>query len=369
MGLYRRGKIYWFSIQYQGKRIQRSLKTDNKKLAERIYAKVLCEIVEGRYYETVKARQYTFDEMMGRFMKEYAVQREVSTQKRYLSSFRNLNKHFKGMRLSDITPKVIASYMELRKSEGVAPATINRDLALLSKAFNLAIKQWEWCKINPCSQVQRERENNKIDRWLTEEEEKKLLEGAKGYLNGQLVDIIILALNTGMRQSEILNLRWQDVDLFRKIITVRKTKNKVPKVIPLNQSAYKLLLRRNKVVNMPGYVFATRNGTRISKRNLHREFVNALKKAEITNFRFHDLRHTFATRLVQSGIDLYSVARLLGHRDITTTQRYAHHSPESLRSSVEVLDKCYNSVTIKGAKIDGIAENRLKSSSPLSSAG
>ena len=153
-------------------------------------------------------------------------------------------------------------------------------------------------------------------------------------------------LTIPVRQGEILNLKWQDIDFSRRVITVHKTKNKDPKVIPLNNTAIEILSGKSRVVTISGYVFSTQNGTMISRWNLQREFKHALRKAEIENFRFHDLRHTFATRLVQSGIDLYTVSKLLGHRDITTTQRYAHHYPESLRSGVEVLDKCYKSATI-----------------------
>ncbi len=346
MGLYRRGKTYWFSIQYESKRIHQSLNTDNKRLAEKLYSKVITDMVEGRYFERAEAKKHSFDELMDKFMQEYAVNREESTRSRYVSARNNLGKYFKGYNLADVSPKSLSSYVQFRKDEGVKTATINRELALLSKAFNLALKQWEWCNDNPCSRIQREPENNTIDRWLTPEEDARLLNGAEGYLNDQLVEIIIFSLNTGMRQGEILNLKWKDVDLNRKVVAVQKTKNKDPKVIPLNQTAHDMLALKSKVVSISGYVFSTMNGTKISRWNLKREFKNALKKACITNFRFHDLRHTFATRLVQSGVDLYRVAKLLGHRDVSTTQRYAHHHPESLRSSVEILDKCYKSVTI-----------------------
>ncbi len=155
-----------------------------------------------------------------------------------------------------------------------------------------------------------------------------------------------MALNTGLRQAEILDLKWKDVDFYRKVIAVQKTKNKDPKVVPLNQTVSDMLQLKSKVLNISDYVFSTMNGTKISRWNLKREFDNALRKASIKNFRFHDLRHTFATRLVQSEADLYRVAKLLGYRDVSTTQRYAHHCPESLRSSVEILDKCYKCVTI-----------------------
>lgn len=223
---------------------------------------------------------------------------------------------------------------------------------MLSKAFSLAHKRWEWVRENPCSKVQKESENNRIDRWLTDDKEERLIKGCEGYLNGQLTDIVLVALNSGLRQGEILNLKWSDIDLFRKTITVMKTKNKDPKIIPMNDIIYDILKIKGKVINMSGYIFATANGSRILASNLQREFGNAMKKAGIENFRFHDLRHTFATRLVQASVDIYTVAKLLGHRDISTTQRYAHHCPESLRSSVKLLDKFRDKISPKLAQSD-----------------
>jgi integrase len=346
MGLYRRGKIFWFTIMQDGKRIQVSTKTDNRKLAENIYAKAKTQIAESKWFE-IEARLHTFDEMMERFMKEHAPKREPTTQKRYSSILKHLSAFFNGLTLAEITPKVITAYMENRKKERASIATCNREFSMLSKAFNLAWKQWEWCKDNPCSRIQKEPENNKVDRWLLPEEEVRLLKESEVYLNGQLAEIIKIALYTGMRQSEIMNLKWSDIDLFRKVISVTKTKNKDPKTLPMNQTVYEIFLKKSKVISLSGYVFGTGNGTMVRTRNMLREFYKALKKARITNFRFHDLRHSFATRLVQAGVDLYSVAKLLGHRDITTTQRYAHHCPESLRQSVNILDNCYNFATVK----------------------
>jgi len=338
MGLYRKGNFYWYSIQFKGRRIHESLKTDNKRLASKIYSKILVDMIEGRYFEKQEAKKHLLEELMDKFMKEHAVKREASTRMRYVTIKKNLERFFKGMTLLEITPRTISDYMQTRKNDGVSVATINREVGVLSKAFNLAMKQWEWCGSNPCSRISREPENNTIDRWLTQDEEQRLISGAKGYLNRQLTEIIVIALNTGMRQGEILNLKWQDIDFSRKVITVHKTKNKDPKVIPLNNTAIKIFSGKSRVVTISGYVFATQNATMISRWNLQREFKNALRKAEIENFRFHDLRHTFATRLVQAGVDLYSVAKLLGHRDISTTQRYAHHCTESLRPSVELLE-------------------------------
>jgi integrase len=163
----------------------------------------------------------------------------------------------------------------------------------------------------------------------------------EGRLNGQLKDIIILALNTGMSQEEILKLQWQNVDLFRKTITTTREKTRETRTMPINNTVLELLKQRIKVraINGNGCVFFNNVGNIIDAGKLKKVFIKTVKDAGIKNFRSHDLRHTFATRLVQKGIDLYKVAKLLGHADISTTQRYAHHYPELLRDGVEILDR------------------------------
>jgi integrase len=326
------------SFTYDRRQCHRSTGTRDRKLAEKIYAKVITQIVEGKWFEFDESQQKTFEDLMSRFMKEYAPTKEPTTQKRYHAALGHLQEFFKGLTLAEITPKVISEYMYQRRQAGAAASTINKEYNMLSKAFNLAWKQWEWCNSNPCSRVPREKNDAYVTRWLTVEEEQRLMVAAQGYLNGQMPEIITVALHTGMRLGEILNLKWKDIDLFRKTITVLKTKNKDPKTIPMTDTVFALLQAKAKVISMSGYLFTTQNGTKIRARNLQREWYKVMARAKIENFRFHDLRHTFATRLVQSGVDLYTVAKLLGHRDISTTQRYAHHYPESMRPFIKNLD-------------------------------
>ena len=110
--------------------------------------------------------------------------------------------------------------------------------------------------------------------------------------------------------------------------------------MPLNKAAFNLLCRKSeeKVRSVKGIVFVSNAGTKIDASNLRRDYNKTLEKAEIEDFKFHDLRHTFATRLAQKGVDLYKISKLLGHKDIRMTQRYAHHCPESLRVGVEILE-------------------------------
>jgi integrase len=151
--------------------------------------------------------------------------------------------------------------------------------------------------------------------------------------------MIWFTLNTGMRQGEILNLQWQDVDFARGVLMVMQSKNGTRRTIPLNATVYELLAAKQATTGAArGPVFRTPLGNELQVRYLVREFCEARDRAGIPDFRFHDMRHTFATRLVQRGVDLYKVQRLLGHKTSLMTQRYAHHSPESLREGVNVLD-------------------------------
>lgn len=343
MGLYRRGKTYWFSITHQGKRIQQPLKTDNKRLAQKLYAKVVTDIVEGRYFEKIEAQSHTFEQLRDRYMTEHSrVNKTERSSIRDESLFRHLSGFFGGMTLAEVKPARISEYKSLRRSEGAKTATIARELEVLRHALNLAIREWEWLDRNPFEKVKIEKPNNKIERWLSIEEQKRLIGESPEWLR----EIIVFALNTGLRQSEILLLKWQQIDLSRRILTLTDAKNKERRSIPLNRTVLELLGSKGRVRHISGYVFTSYAGTRIDARNLLRAFYAARKRAKLEDLRFHDLRHTFATRLVQAGVDLYVVKQLLGHKTITMTMRYAHHYPESLRAGVEVLDNCYNSATL-----------------------
>ena len=348
----RKGSDIWrINIRHDGKKIQKSLKTSNKKLAKTIEAKLLAEIVEGTYYEKLIGRKKTFKDLIDKFLKVHAPKVSDSMQKSYSTSLNHLDPYFGKANLLSITPRNISKYKMLRNDEGAAPATINRELAMLSKAFSLAVKEWEWLKDNPVSKVPREKEDNERDRWLTAGEEVSLLENSPEWLR----EIILFNLHTGLRQDELLSLTWDRVYMMRKAILIKETKNGKPRTIPLNKIALDILECKAKVLSFKSkIVFHGKAGTKIDKHNLRRAFVIAMERAGIEDFRFHDLRHTFATRLAQSGIDLYKISQLLGHKDIKTTQRYAHHCPDSLRNGVEVLETdCKMTAVAKEAAISG----------------
>lgn len=234
---------------------------------------------------------------------------------------------------SDVTPQDIERRLSELDQAGLKPATLNRYRALLSLTYSIAMRNGK-VSANPARLVRLRKENNARVRFLTTEEEtalrSKILET---YRYGEAE--FDLALNTGMRRGEQYRLRWQDVNLKTGIITIPRSKHGEKRHIPVNSAARAALetlwLRRT----APGYVCA---GTEAERgRDWRRWFEEAIKKAEIANFRWHDLRHTFASRLVMAGVDLRSVQELLGHKTIAMTVRYSHLAPTHLQEAVERL--------------------------------
>ena len=346
--MFKRAGVWWTCIRHNGRKIQKSLETPDKKLAQDIEAKIRTEIVEGSYFEKLVGRNKTFGDMMDKFMAEHAPTVSENTQRSYTTSLKFLLPHFGDSNLISISPKMISRYKVLRKGDGVKPATVNRELAMLSKAFSLAAKEWEWLKDNPVSRVSKEKENNARDRWLSKDEEKRLLDNSPEWIK----QIIIFSLNTGLRLGELTGLEWSRVDISNKTILIDNSKNGEQRTIPLNKYALDVVKQRLRVKSLKyDYVFINRYSWKINPNSLRDAFRKILRKVEITDFRLHDLRHSFATRLTQADVDLYKISKLLGHKDIKMTQRYAHHCPDSLREGVEVLDVDYNLTTVEENEI------------------
>jgi integrase len=193
--------------------------------------------------------------------------------------------------------------------------------------FNKAI-EWEMMQSNPMKKVKLLKENNERLRYLSQEQIKDLYENRCDHLK----PIVLTALYTGMRRGEILKLKWEDVDFDQKIIFVRNSKNGQLREIPMNN----LLVNELKNIKFKSpYVFCNENRKPFG--SVRKSFDSALRRAGIEDFCFHDLRHTFASHLVMSGVDLLTAKELLGHMTIKMTLRYAHLSPFHKSAAVESL--------------------------------
>lgn len=236
--------------------------------------------------------------------------------------------------IADIKPADIERLKVLIVQEKKnSKSTFNRYFASLKKAFNLAIINHKLNLLSPCKLVKAFPEDNYKTRYLTEDEEQRLMKELPPYLK----PIVICALTTGLRKSNILNLKWESIDFKMNFIEILKQENKGHKKIQIPLSK-KFKAELEKIgIKKSGYVFMShRTGTHYNK--IDNGFREALKRAGIENFRFHDLRHTAATRLVAKGVDIQTVKELLAHSSIVTTQRYNHPTPENMKKAIDILD-------------------------------
>jgi len=239
--------------------------------------------------------------------------------------------HFGKMDLREISSFHVEAYRAKRLKQGIRKSTTNREMALLKKIFNLSIN-WGYCELNPLLKITLFSEKDNLrERVLSPEEELPLMER----LPAQIRPIVITALSTGMRKNEILNLKWENVDLESRLIRVVGTKSGKNRQIPMNERLFALFQSLKKQAPS-AYVFPNPK-TGKPYQGIKRSFQKACREAGIENLRFHDLRHTFGTRLIQSGADIVTVQTLLGHHSVVITQRYTHTNSEQTRQAVDLL--------------------------------
>lgn len=287
------------------------------------------EIVENKFLDIRKEKKIKFEDFADEFFDQYCKVHNALDGQASVSNIRALKRYFAGKYLQEITPQSIEKFKAERLEE-VNPATVNRALACLKSLFNRAIDWEKYDKANPVKKVKFLKENNHRLRFLEKEEITKLINNC----GEQLKPIVILAVNTGMRRGEILNLKWKDIDLKRELIYLYKTKSGEKREIPINAQVKDAI---NNFSRNPEseYVFCRKDSLHIY--DVRKPFCTAVKKSGLTNFRFHDLRHTFGSQLVMSGVDLNTTRELLGHKSLEMTLRYAHLSPNHKKRAVDVL--------------------------------
>ncbi|GAB4490111.1 MAG: site-specific integrase [Thermodesulfovibrionales bacterium] len=338
MSLYKRKNKYWMDVRINGRRKRLPTGTANRKLAERIHAKVFIDIEEGRWFE-MQDRKREFAEMIERYKAEYSQHKDYYQAARDRSVFKHLTAYFGEDSPLDEVAERIGGYEHFRRAKKAKPATIVKELGLLRRMFNIARKQWKWKVSNPVSEIELPRVRNERVRYLSDEERERLQNALDTAKDRWLKPLIVLAMETGLRLSNICNLRWEEVNLPIRtvVISAEKMKNDDYLGIPLTERALNTLRELQKVKSLTGQVFHDQ-GQPLYPVKVQRAFRKAIKAAAITNFRFHDLRHTFASSLRQKGVDLHTISKLMGHRDTRMTNRYSHLSVESLRSAVATLD-------------------------------
>jgi integrase len=335
MGVYQRGENWYVDFAFHGKRI-REMIGPSRKGAEAVIAKRKTEIAEGKFLDIQKGPvPIKFHEFAKEYLAYSKTNKKSSTYTRELAIMRSFDREFEGRDIHEITAWQIEGWKSKRK-EGHKPATVNRELALLKHMFSMAVK-WRRVKESPTKDVKGLKGEGRRVRYLMPEEVQTLISNCKDFLK----PIITVAVHTGLRKGELLGLRWPQVDFEQGIISVLDTKNHESRYVPMDETVKGIL---KGIKNVPGtdLVFSNRNGKQIDSAFLYLAFYEALNRSGITDFRWHDLRHVFASTLVMQGVDLNTVRELLGHKDLKMTLRYAHLAPNYKSKAVNVLDRVFD---------------------------
>lgn len=302
-------------------------KTDAKRWVQQTES----AIHEGRNFNTSQSKRRTVNELIDRYTHEVLPTKPKSekAQTRQLNWWKSELGH---RSLANINPALLAEIRD-KLHDGRQPATVVRYMAALSHVFTVAVNEWEWMHDNPMRKVRKPKEPRGRVRFLNDDERARLLEACKASNCKHLFPVVVLAISTGMRQMEILNLTWADVDFQRGIVTIHESKNGERRIVPLAGPAKKLLEEsfadRNQDSPLVFYS-TTKPSVPIF---IRKHWGDALEDSGITDFKFHDLRHTAASYLAMNGASLAEIAEVLGHKTLQMVQRYAHFS-EAHTSSV-----------------------------------
>jgi integrase len=283
---------------------------------------------------------------------EYAKEnKKPKSAKRNKVSINMLSLHFKSLMLNSINPLMLERYKKSRREEGAAPGTINRDIDCMRNMMKKAV-EWGFLSLNPLRDVRRLKEKSERMWVLIPEEETKLLEacqkspqrkGAK-YLR----DLVLFALHSGMRESEIFNMRKDQVDLEKRFVILMDTKNSETRRVPVNDTLKEILERRMED-QRSDYIFHNSKGKKLTV--LTNAFWYAVKQVGLSRvevigekevrsrFRFHDLRHTFGSRLGMAGKDLKTIMEIMGHKTTRVAMMYQHPMPSHKLEAVKILDQ------------------------------
>ena len=309
-----------------------------KKEAQAEHDKIRTLVREKRFLDVKKDYKTTLGELVKKYVENHKHQASFESLKSY--SLENFKVHF-GERtyLSQVRYLDLETYrnhlkQKATRHKGVrADASVNREIATIRHLFSKAV-EWEMIDQNPFEQGKSLllKASNQRIRYLTEEEIDRLLEECKSAKH--LYRVVICAINTGMRRGEILSLRWEQIR--NGFIYLAKTKTKNPREIPINKDLAQMFKEIRKEQGLSSKHVFIYNSRVVQK--VHKGFRAALKRAGIEDFKFHDLRHTFASHVIMRGGSLKDVQELLGHKTVTMTLRYAHLSQEHKKNAVNLLN-------------------------------
>jgi integrase len=302
--------------------------TDAKKWA----AATESAIREGRHFKTAEAKKHTLADLVDRYIKDVLPGKTTKLGSNQKAQLEWWKAEIGAYTLADINPSVIVQCRDKLLTETGnrgkvrTPASVVRYMAALSHAFTIAVNDWQWLEDSPMRKVKKPKESRGRVRFLDEGERTRLLAACKESSNAWLYPCVILALSTGMRQGELMGLKWQDVNLSGGYLILHETKNGERRRVPLAGHGLELLRGHAKVRRLDTDLLFPGNIHKTNPIDLRKPFGTALKAAAITDFHWHDLRHCTASYLAMNGASLAEIAEVLGHKTLQMVKRYAHLS-------------------------------------------
>lgn len=347
--MYQRDGNWVTEFYHDGIRYKKALGMGiSKTVAKEREAKYKQEVREGKH--RIKARRIKFETFSKKYLEHARVNKKPKSAKRNEVSINQLMPHFKGKLMGSIHPWELEQYKKARRDGGASPATVNRDVACFRNMMNKAV-EWGYLQFNPVAKVKELHEDNERMWVLTSDEEERLLKECDKRPQRKkakyLRDLAEFALYSGMREDEIFNLRWVNVHLDENYVLVTDTKTHKNRAVPINETMREILERRKEL--QKEYVFTnSADGkltvltnafwTAVAEANLVRHEVKNNETIKV-RFRFHDLRHTFGSRLGMNGADLKTIMEIMGHSTPRMAMRYQHPTPDHKLTAVRSLDR------------------------------
>jgi integrase len=333
-----RDKKYRVCVSVKGQRVTRVV--DNLTIARDAESAIKGDLVRGEYdISAHKAKKVT---TLDDVWRQYLPWAKVNKRKSWVTDDFFFRKHLQPRFGAKAMENISAFDIERMKSEmkhaetpqgkkGYSDATVRHQLVLLGHIFKKAAEWRLYQGENPVKSVKKPKLDNKITEFLTDEEMSRLIDTLTAWPCKQSADFVKIAMYTGIRKSEIMKLKWEDIDLERKMVTLRDPKGTVTETVPISDEAVDIFR------NIPAsseYVLPGPDGQ--IKKTFRDPWYKIRKAADLPQeYRLHGLRHNFASQLVSNGVDLYTVSKLLTHKDVRTSERYAHLSNEALRRAAQ----------------------------------
>ena len=297
-------------------------------------------IREGRHFKTVEAKKHTVAETIERYCNEYLTsnkdrvysEREIKERIGKLNWWKERIGYFV---LADITPQMIDEQLTTMTQSS---ATVTKYQKNLSHVFTIAVKKWGWVTENPVLKVMPPKQPSGRVRFLDESERERLLDSCRQSSSKPLYLCVMLALSTGMRQGELMGLKWQDVNLKEGFVILHETKNGERRRVPIAGLALELLREHAKLRRIDTPLLFPSPTKPQQPIELRKAFLTALERAEITDFHWHDLRHSTASYLAMNGASLTEIAGVLGHKTLQMVKRYSHLSDGHVSSVVASMN-------------------------------